>query len=513
VDETQAAEQPEQPAAPQQPAEPPARTRRLRRVLLRLLAVIVAVVAALLATIFTIDVGQFGRLREIAEREGTNYMERPLHIGRISAKLTPGVFVVEDLLIEGLTPQDRPFLKAKKIEVKLPWWTAFNRKLVVESVTLTDWEMCVESWAGGRHSFPKVMPKTRRTGPSTFTTTLRSVLATRGQFIYEDHGTPWSTVARNLTLQLYRSDATNDYRGRATITNGTVLIQSYEPFRMDMQSSFSMNGGKVHFDRMNLVSDGARTFVTGDVDLGRWPEQLYQLKSRIDFPTQKDIFFHGQKFDVSGVGDFTGTFHLFKGGRELKGSFVSPLAGVNDWRFPNLRGSVLWLPDRLEITNATSELYGGTARFDYRMAPFGQPAPARATWDVEYTNVDLARLSDFLETEGLRLSGRASGRNRLEWPLGKWALKTGQGEATVEAPPDVRPMRRISSRSCPRFPTRKGHSTPICRSATCRLRGTSSTHSIRAGFVCRRAGRRPAAPTWSSRDRRRTASSRGSRFT
>ena len=99
---------------------------------------------------------------------------------------------------------------------------------------------------------------------------------------------------------------------------------------------------------------------------------------------------------------------------------------MNDWRFPNLRGSVLWLPDRLEITNATSELYGGSARFDYRMAPFGQPTPARATWDVEYKDVDLVRLTDFLETQGLRLSGRASGRNRLEWPLGKWSARTRQ---------------------------------------------------------------------------------------
>ncbi len=399
-----------------------------------------AVVAAIVISVLTVDLGP--NLREIAEREGTKYMERPMRIGRLSAKLTPGVFVIEDLLIEGLTPTDRPFLKAKKIEVRVPWWTAISRKLVVESVTMTDWDMVVESWAGGRHSFPKVTPKNPRKGPSTFTTTLRYVLATRGQFTYDDHGTPWSTVARNLTLQLHRSEPTGDYRGRATITNGTVKIQAYQPFRMDMQSRFSLNGGKVHFDRMDLVSDGARTVATGDVDLGRWPEQLYQLKSRIDFPTQKEIFFHGQKFDVSGVGDFTGTFHLFKGGRELKGAFVSGLAGVNDWRFPNLRGSVLWVPDRLEITNATSEVYGGTARFDYRMAPFGQPTPARATWDVEYKGVDLVRLSDFLEIEGLRMAGRASGRNRLEWPLGKWALKTGEGEANVEAPPDVRPMTR-----------------------------------------------------------------------
>ena len=182
------------------------RKRRLRRVLLRLLAVVVAVIAALLATVFTFDLGP--SLREIAEREGTKYMERPMHIGHLSAKLTPGVFVVEDLLIEGLTPANRPFLKAKKIEVRLPWWSALSRKLVIESVTLTDWEMVVESWPGGRHSFPKVMPKNRRTGtgPSRFTTTLRYVLATRGQFTYDDHATPWSSVARNLTLQLHRSD-------------------------------------------------------------------------------------------------------------------------------------------------------------------------------------------------------------------------------------------------------------------------------------------------------------------
>ena len=193
---------------------------------------------------------------------------------------------------------------------------------------------------------------------------------------------------------------------------------------------------------MDLVSDGARSDVTGDVDLGRWPEQLYHVRSRIDFPTQKEIFFHGQRFSVFGSGDFTGTFHLFKGGRELKGTFASVLAGVNDWRFPNLEGSVLWVPDRLEITKATSELYGGTAQFDYRMAPFGQPTPARATWIVDYKDVDLARLTDFLETEGLRLSGRATGRNHLEWPLGKWALKQGQGEMTVQAPDGMRPMTR-----------------------------------------------------------------------
>ena len=168
----------------------------------------------------------------------------------------------------------------------------------------------------------------------------------------------------------------NDYRGSASFSNGTIRIQSYEPFGADMRSRFKIAGGKVTFDRIDLTSDGATSVLDGDVDLRRWPEQIYRIKSHIDFPTQKDIFFHRDRFTASGQGDFQGTFHLFKGGRELKGTFTSPVAGVNDWRFPNLRGAVLWLPDRLEITDATSELYGGTARFDYRMAPIGQEGRA-----------------------------------------------------------------------------------------------------------------------------------------
>ena len=39
---------------------------------------------------------------------------------------------------------------------------------------------------------------------------------------------------------------------------------------------------------------------------------VYNVKSRIDFPTQKAIFFKDMNFTVAGNGDFTGTFHFFK---------------------------------------------------------------------------------------------------------------------------------------------------------------------------------------------------------
>jgi hypothetical protein len=442
---------PEEPALPvETPAEPEqlsAGRPRWRRFSLRLLAVVVAVVAGALVTFLTVDLGP--SLRSLAEREGSKYVERPMHIGRLSAKLTPGVFVVEDLVIDGLEPGHRPFLKAKKIEVVVPWWTVFTRRLTVESVEMTDWQMLVETWPSspafpnGRHNFPKFTPKNPSKGPKRFTTTLRSVLASRGSFTYEDHGTPWSTAARDLRVLLTRGIADTVYRGSTSFSDSTITIQSYEPFRASMRSRFIIDGSKLHFSRIDLTSDGAQSVMQGDIDLAHWPEQTYQIRSKIDFPTQKNIYFHRDKFAASGQGDFQGTFHLFKGGRELKGTFFSPLAGVNDWRFPGLRGSVLWVPDRLEVTNATSGLYGGTARFDYVMSPFGKKdVPTRAKWDVAYRDVDLAQLTDFLETQGLRLGGRMTGENHLDWQLGKWSEKRGGGEVTARAPEGVTPMTR-----------------------------------------------------------------------
>jgi hypothetical protein len=412
------------------------------------LAVIVAIIAGLLVSFLTVDLGP--TLLKRAEVEGSKYLERPMHIGRLEAKLIPGVFVVRDFVIEGLAPTDRPFLRAKEIRVIVPWWSIVTHKLMIEAVEMTDWDMVVETWSNGRHNFPKFVHERKPSGPKrfTYTTTLKWVLASRGSFTYEDHGTPWSTAARDLRITISRGLLDTVYRGTAGFSDATIRIQSYEPFRANMRSVFTIDSSNMlHFSRFDLVSDGARSAITGVIDLAHWPEQTYQVRSDIDFPTQKDIFFHGQNFKASGRADFQGTFHKFRGGYELKGAFVSPLAGVlvagNAWRFPHLRGSVLWVPDRLEVIDATSDLLGGTAQFDYRLGPFGvNDAPTRATWDVGYRDVDLAQLTDFLETRGLRLAGRISGHNRLAWPAGKWAEKTGDGDVTADALAGLRMMTR-----------------------------------------------------------------------
>ena len=78
------------------------------------------------------------------------------------------------------------------------------------------------------------------------------------------------------------------------------------------------------------------------------------------------------------------------------------------------------------------------------------------------------------------------GRNRLEWPLGKWALKHGQGEVTATMPPgvdadDARSCGPTRSPRSIRCRAKQGRSTRSCRSATCRSPGRSPTRSTPTG--------------------------------
>jgi hypothetical protein len=436
-----------QPAAPEETPAPPEkrRRRRLPRWFVYPLAFLTAVIAALFVTFFTVDLGPYVKAQ--AQAQGTKWLNRRMTISRISAKMTPGVFVFEDLVIDGLNPGDRPFLKVKRLTVSLPWWTIFSRKLLIESIQMTDWEMLIETFPGGKHNFPRVTGPPRDPskpkGPKRFTTTLAQVLATNGHFTYVDHGTPWSIESPNLRVTMYRRDARDDYGGTATFDGGTVKIQTYEPFAARMQSRFSLKGSNVHFDRIDLLTDGAQSILDGDVQLNNWPEQFYRVRSKIDIATQKRIYFKNERFSATGDAEFDGTFHYPKGApRELKGSWRTPVAdvkiGANNWRFPNLRGDVLWLPDRLEVTNAKSLLFGGNADFDYRLLSLDQKSgPKRAIWDVKYRDVNVAELTDFLELEGIRIAGRATGFNRLEWPLGGWARLRGAGAIDIASPVPV----------------------------------------------------------------------------
>jgi hypothetical protein len=386
----------------------------------------------------TIDLGP--AVRGLAERAGSKRIERPIHIGRLSIRLFTGRVVVEHLTIDGLHAGDRPFFTAGRISVSLDWSRALRRhpEFIITSVEMTDWRMLVERWGEDRHNFPKIKSDDRAPGgPPKFTTTLRYLRAWRGEFAYEDHEAPWSIDCPNLDLSIRNLP---HYHGEASFSGGTVRIQDHLPMWANMNASFAIDGSRIHLDRIDLKTDGAVSSAYGDVDMSRWPEMRYQVKSRVDFPRMRQIFFTDESWNLAGAGDFTGVFHLFKGGRDLSGTFSSEQLGVNAYRFPSLYGALQWTPHAFNVWNAGAKAFGGDASFTFAIAPLGAPVRPIARFETTYTRADMGAVSDFYRLPGTRFAGSASGHNTLEWPMGRFVEKHDEGKISVAPPPEMEMM-------------------------------------------------------------------------
>ncbi len=413
------------------------REHKISRLATATVAVVIALIAAALVAFVTVDLGPLAK--PYAERRGSAYLERDVHIGSLKIELLKGRVVVENFQIGGLHPGDRPFFTAKSLSLSLDWGPAFSLRpdITISSVELADWRMLVEKWEN-QQSFPRFTRNTASTGPRRFTTTMKWLRAYRGEFAYEDHETPWGIVSRNVDINIGNLP---QYHGTATFDGGTVTVLDSLPMWTNMKAQFTLDGSVIQLSRVDIETDGAVTVAQGVVDAGHWPEQTYQVESRVRFQRMREIFFKNEPWPLTGDGDFKGTFHLFNGGRDLTGTFASEMLGVYDYRFPSLRGALRWTPTAFEVTDGGAKFFGGDARFTYAIRPLGvKKTRPTSRFEFDMAGANLQRLTDFEQLPGLRFAGTVAWHNVLEWPLGHFADHQGAGRLTVTPPPGVTPM-------------------------------------------------------------------------
>ncbi len=419
---------------------------RLRRYGRRLTIVGVALTAAALVSFVTVDLGP--AVRSQVEQVVSAQLDRPVHIGRLGAYLFPGRFLIENLVIEGLSPSDEPFFSTEQIVISMSWLALLRGEILADEVEMGPWRMVAESFSDGRQSFPRMVPQPDASedvalaegdaGPDSpkagfhLVTTVRQLLAHDGEFVYRDHVAPWNVTARNVDLTIAKGEG---YGGDIAFTDGTVEIAAFEPMTAAMEATFEIDGGDLTLTQINLTLDGFYSALTGAVEMTNWPEQTYHVvESDIDLPTMKEVFFAGDPFDVDGSARFSGAWHIFDGGRELTGDFESDDWRLNGLAFPDMTGSLVWTRHRFEVFDYTSGFYDGDVQLTYSMAPLGTDELGVATLDTTVTDVNLLELSDALALTGVRPEGRGSGHNLLQWPIGHFAGHTGEGRLEVVPP-------------------------------------------------------------------------------
>jgi len=405
---------------------------------------VVALMVAGLVSAVTIDLGP--SLRSQAEDGLARQIDRPVSIGRIAAYVVPGRFLVEDIVIGGRSSEDRPFFVADRIVVTTDWLPLLQGEVLVDAVDIQGWRMLVEGFEGGGHTFPRFVNRRDESSqdaveipqPSedeerrrTFVTTVQYLRAHEGEFVYEDHGAPWSIVARNIDLTMTKGVG---YGGHASFNGGTVQIRDFEPMTATWESRYALDGGLVSLTEMRLEMDGVEAMLDGTVDLLNWPDAQIAIRdSSIDAPTMKDVFFAQDNFSTTGDAVFIGDWHLFDGGHELAGSFTSENWTFQGLDFPVLDGDLVWTRDLFEITRANSRFYDGDLEFTYAMQPLGTEEQAIATFAPRIDGAELLPLFDALGLSGIRPLGTVGGEVFLEWPTDNFDVR--RGHASLEFVP------------------------------------------------------------------------------
>src|SRR5688500_3803787 len=167
--------------------------------------------------------------------------------------------------------------------------------------------LVVESFPGNVHNFPRVggPPRPPRSGPRLVVTTMQHVRATRGEFVFDDHGSRWGGIAPNLEAT---AGKLAQYARRAQFRRRPRHLRDFAPMTAALSTSFKVRDGTIVLDDIKLLTDGAVSDLSGTVDTRRWPEMFYNVKSKVQFPVMREIFFPRDTFALHGDGDFTGTF-------------------------------------------------------------------------------------------------------------------------------------------------------------------------------------------------------------
>ena len=424
----------------------------------------VALVAAGLVSVVTIDLGP--SLRSQAEDGLAQQIDRSVSIGRIGAYVFPGRFLVEDIVIGGQNSGDRPFFVADRIVVTTDWLPLLNGEVFLDTVDIQGWRMLVERFEDGGQTFPRFVNRRdensqdavedeaeisrpaeddRRT---SFVTTVQYLRAHEGEFVYEDHGAPWSIVARNIDLTMTKGAG---YGGHASFDGGTVQIQDFEPMTATWESMYALDGGLASFTQMRLEMDGVVAALDGTADLLNWPDaQIAIRESLIDAQTMKEIFFAQDNFTTTGDAEFIGAWRLFDGGHELTGSFTSEYWTFQGFDFPVFDGDLVWTRDLFEITRATSGFYGGGLEFTYAMKPLGSDEQSIATFAPRVNGTELLPLFEAIGISGIRPLGTVGGEVLLEWPTNNFDDRRGHASLDFvpanEVPLQSRAVRPVGSR-------------------------------------------------------------------
>ena len=244
---------------------------------------------------------------------------------------------------------------------------------------MTDWRMYVETFPDGTPQLPAVHAAESARPERVDDHAAVRAGASRAS-------SPTRTTARRGASS--RATSTSPSRGRPpsiagrrSFSNGTVAIQNYVPMRADMQHDVQdrRRQGRARSDRPDdrrrrvAAHRRGRSDAVARADLSRARRRSTCRGCARSFsPTTTSRCRARATSTAPSTCSTRPSTGSSRTGRELKGNFTAHSPASTRTGSATCAASSAGCRRSLEVTNATAALYGGAARFSYRMAPLGQ---------------------------------------------------------------------------------------------------------------------------------------------
>jgi hypothetical protein len=381
------------------------------------------------------------KLRVWIEEAASSQLDRTVRIKDLEFDLVPFRLGLNDVAVEGISPDAPLFLQVASVDLALRPWALLSRQFSIQSLVLANPVTRLEILPDGSSNAPKGAEGDRGGG---FDVRIRDLRVTGGRLEVNHRETAIDAQLSNVEASMSAPPQLpgaepGPTRGRLHVGAGVLTLggTAEERIRLEpLTGAFDVTLGedRMLIDRLMVVAGNSRIQGTGSVQM--WQTATLQVRAGVNLMDLDRLL------GLPGADDQVGTVTVVasvrwsgeEGQIEASGTLSGEELQIGGVPVDSLDAGVSFGDGRFTVSDLLANVFGGvvegSAGADFRQDP--------SEWWLEYSarDVDLATLTRLESLEGVRFAGVASAEGELRWRDPWIQTLSGSGVLDLEMPSD-----------------------------------------------------------------------------
>jgi len=350
-------------------------------------------------------------LKNIFEKNLREFCGRNVSIGKVEFKFPSITLTLNEIKIEGLPTEERPFFEALKIKTKLGVLGFLNREINLKYIEFTNPKLSLKMDRNGRLNIPQF-----KTDPDDEGTPFFEIVADKlnmqGGLLYYKNQVVKTSGKINDFRSVLRYDPKNDsYAGEIHFDKANISVARFSNLKLSLNSKFVLLPDRLIFPDVHLKFSGVDVRSSGvlyDFD---------DLKYNIDFKGTYNLALLSDLFDMpvelNGLINAQGIFKSSVDGFVADGSLRAPATKIDRFNAGNLYSKFIFTSRGITFTDISADLFDGKIRGSFGIE--NSSGFRNFILKLKGENLDSKRIGHSLGIEGLRLRSRNNFTCDVSW--------------------------------------------------------------------------------------------------